>query len=832
MDYIGKKYKDAQLIAEKIIMLKKGNCLDQVGSSNLRLDCNSYVPIITKWFRLDGFRMNSDKASTMNHIRNAVSGWIRGTTGTGSDAAYAILRQNSYTSVFYGSNCNETDAIFRSNVSECSIQSADFSNLTFEVNGLFTGTLSSLGTADALISSSVQDFYVECVFTPVADSDVCKIIENNKKYVNILDDYKSFQRNYGNLSKRTETIPVASVIQAVDVLKEEIEYLECNMGRGFVRAMVRYGTKTERDFNTISSIINSGFTHENGKGVEPVRMFRLEGKCSNMKDYLMVPYARINNADFVGNVHSLSLQHNDCITSFCTPSLLSCDGYYVKNYSVDEDSVEDFTVPESIKGESIRIGNIFNSQEYVMIPISEMIKHSFITGSTGTGKTTTVKAILCELYEKGIPFTVIEAAKKEYFTLFEKIPELQVYTPGTDGRALLINPLQPEDGVLIENHVSAVVRALLASTGGEHPIPEAFNGLLKQTYNEFGWEYGMLAYTDEYKPFPTFADVLKNVDRYIENHAKYGAEVRQNLTAALNIRTETMNDGALGHLFSDSFGLMSEDLLGKPCIIELSDFSEESVTFLMNILLFRFQCYLSKKTESSELRRVIVVEEAHNVFKKTISEDNGRALSNNYFDKMLAEIRSSGTGLLISDQRPSILSEAIMENTAIKIVHGLDTDNRDYVGHAINMSDFQIKKIGEFNHGECLVSIRGKYGVQHAQIKQIKGTEGKINPACHICASRFRCKSAAVTQMIESMDEKLIDFHVKRIMSNPYNPGILERNITDMLKGLNVMASDGTKICFVGNIIQRYSNSSVQEKRIITNTYYRYLKGGVHNGRN
>lgn len=824
MDYIGKKYKDAQLMAEKIILMKKGNCLEQMGSSGFRMDSNSYVPAITKWFRLDGFRMNSDKTSTMEHVRNAVSGWIRGTAGIGSDAAYVIFRQNDNTSVLFGSNCSETDAIFKSNISECSIRPGDFSNLTFEINGLFTGTLSSMGTADALISSSTQDFYVSCFFTPIADSDVREIIVNNRKYVNILNEYKSFQRNYGNSSRRTETIPVPCVIQALDILKEETEYLENNIGRGFVRAMVRYGTKTERDFHTISSIINSGFTHENGKEFEPVRRFRLEGVCSNVRDYLTVPYARINNADFVGNVHSLSLQHNGCIASFCTPSLLSCDGYYVKNYSVDEDSVEDFTVPERIKGESIKIGNILNSHEYAMIPVTEMIKHSFITGSTGTGKTTTVKTILCELYEKGIPFTVIEAAKKEYFTLIKKVPELQVYTPGTDGRELLVNPLQPEDGVLIENHVSAVVRALLASTGGEHPIPEAFNGLLKQTYKEFGWEYGMLAYTDEYKPFPTFADVLRNVDRYIEKHAKYGAEVRQNLTAALTLRTETMNEGALGHLFSNHFGLMSEDLLGTPSIIELSDFSEESVAFLMNILLFRFQCYLSRKPESSELRRVIVVEEAHNVFKKTISEDNGRALSNNYFDKMLAEIRSSGTGLIISDQRPGILSEAIMENTAIKIVHSLDADNRDYAGHAINMSDFQIKKIGEFVHGECLISIRGKYSVQHAHIKQTKETEGNFNPACHICANRFRCKHAAVSQMIESMDEELLDFHVKKITSNPYNPGVLERNITDMLKGLNVMASDGTKICFVGKIIQQYSNSSEQEQRIIINTYYNYLK--------
>lgn len=76
------------------------------------------------------------------------------------------------------------------------------------------------------------------------------------------------------------------------------------------------------------------------------------------------------------------------------------------------------------------------------------------------------------------------------------IPELHIFTQGADGTPLQMNPLQPEDGVLIENNVAAVVRAISAATGAEHPIPEAFNGLLKYTYKRFGWEFGMIAYTD------------------------------------------------------------------------------------------------------------------------------------------------------------------------------------------------------------------------------------------------------------------------------------------------------------------------------------------------
>lgn len=237
----------------------------------------------------------------------------------------------------------------------------------------------------------------------------------------------------------------------------------------------------------------------------------------------------------------------------------------------------------------------------------------------------------------------------------------------------------------------------------------------------------------------------------------------------------------------------------------------------MNILLYKFHSYLSRQPESSQLNRVIVVEEAHNVFKRTLSEENGRALSNEYFDKMLAEIRSSGTGLLLSDQRASLLSEAVMANTSVKILHALtDSEDRKTVGASANLSDFQLKKLAEFRPGECVVAIRGQHGVQHAQVTAPAG-EQELHSACHICTTRFRCRRNAVKSMLAGMDSTRIAFHVSKIQAEPYNVALLERNITNMLRDLNVTASDATKICLLGKILDTYGRSSLQEKRIIVN---------------
>lgn len=67
-----------------------------------------------------------------------------------------------------------------------------------------------------------------------------------------------------------------------------------------------------------------------------------------------------------------------------------------------------------------------------------------------------------------------------------------------------------------------------------------------------------------------------------------------------------MYDGALGKLFAGSVGLQSKDLLETPCVIELSDFAEESVSFLMNILLFKLGEILRQYSDSTTQQRIIM----------------------------------------------------------------------------------------------------------------------------------------------------------------------------------------------------------------------------------
>ena len=69
-------------------------------------------------------------------------------------------------------------------------------------------------------------------------------------------------------------------------------------------------------------------------------------------------------------------------------------------------------------GKVFDLGQITN--KIVELDNKSLNMHTFITGSTGSGKSNTVYQILSELHQDQIPFLVIEPAKGEYKNEFGK----------------------------------------------------------------------------------------------------------------------------------------------------------------------------------------------------------------------------------------------------------------------------------------------------------------------------------------------------------------------------------------------------------------------------
>ena len=595
----------ASILAKRIRAFKGNRFLNEL--QGLYLDDKAFIPGIRSWIQLHGFRM-VDVQTSHEALRKASLQGIRSSFRTGASSLFLLdTNKDGMLSVYYG-NMN-AESILKSTLPDCYItDGACWKPDGFRFSGIVLGTLASENMADAFTTAGVKSAYIACVITPVADAVTQGIMDEDRRLSEELGPYKSIQRVYGNASRRTVEFPVQEVGDAIAILKDEYEFLQNRISEGLVCAAIRFGANSRNDFLSLANLIQSSMTSRNENTCfEPVRCFELNGVFSDWRDCVSIPHIDVGSYDSIQrSAYAVSFQGAADVASFCTAPVHSYSGYFVDCGQPGADAHELFPAIRSIEQPGISVGKSYNSSGKAVLPLNGLLCHTAVFGAPNTGKTNIVMKVLNDAWvNHGIPFVVLEAAKKEYNTMLSAIPELKIYTPGADGMTMQMNPLQPEEGVLIENHVAAVARAISVATGAEHPIPEAFNGLLKYTYKRFGWEFGTMAYVDNRKTFPTFADVLADVDHYVAESAQYGPEVRQNLTAALKIRCEAYSIGALGRIFSSASGLTAKDFLDVPTVVELADFSEENTAFLMNIVLANTAVKLCLSMGSEDDRKSI-----------------------------------------------------------------------------------------------------------------------------------------------------------------------------------------------------------------------------------
>lgn len=112
---------------------------------------------------------------------------------------------------------------------------------------------------------------------------------------------------------------------------------------------------------------------------------------------------------------------------------------------------------------------------------------------------------------------------------------------------------------------------------------------------------------------------------------------------------------------------------------------------------------------NTKLKHVTVLEEAHNILKRTSTEQSSE--SSNLIGKSvemitnaIAEMRTYGEAFVIVDQSPSSVSEAAIKNTNTKLIMRLpDARDREMVGKAAGLNDEQIVEIAKFKTGVAAI---------------------------------------------------------------------------------------------------------------------------------
>ena len=116
-----------------------------------------------------------------------------------------------------------------------------------------------------------------------------------------------------------------------------------------------------------------------------------------------------------------------------------------------------------LQKDNVKFGQLLESEQsstWIGCAQNTLTKHALIVGMPGTGKTTFSVNLLLQMYRRGIPFLAIEPTKTEYRALIDRIPDLQIFTPGKNKVSpFVINPFLPPKGITVEQYIPSLLSA-------------------------------------------------------------------------------------------------------------------------------------------------------------------------------------------------------------------------------------------------------------------------------------------------------------------------------------------------------------------------------------
>ena len=374
-------------------------------------------------------------------------------------------------------------------------------------------------------------------------------------------------------------------------------------------------------------------------------------------------------------------------------------------------NVPDETVPDADKMELGKIYHMGREEKADLILNRQaMASHTFVTGSTGTGKSNAVYHLLDEITKDGqTTFLVVEPAKGEYKNVFGSRADVQVF--GTNPREtplLRMNPFAFPENIHILEHIDRLVEIFNACWPMYAAMPAVLKDAIERSYQKVGWD--LRNSESEKGVFPTFFDLLDILPGVIEE-SHYSKDTQSDYVGALCTRVKSLTNGIYGSVLCAEDALTDEALFDCNVVVDLSRVgSMETKSLLMGILVMKLQEYrMCSSGMNSRLRHVTVLEEAHNLLRKTSAEQsqegaNLQGKSVEMLANAIAEMRTYGEGFIIADQAPGLLDMSVIRNTNTKIILRLpDEEDRKLVGKSAALKEAQIDELSKLPLGVAAV---------------------------------------------------------------------------------------------------------------------------------
>ena len=444
-----------------------------------------------------------------------------------------------------------------------------------------------------------------------------------------------------------------------------------------------------------------------------------------------------------------------------------------------------------------RIGNKVN------LDIKSLTQHTFVTGSTGCGKSNTIYYLIDQIRNQANApkFMVIEPAKGEYKDVFGN--EHIYGTNPLKTPLLKINPFKFPEGVHVLEHIDRLIEIFNVCWPMYAAMPAVLKEAILNSYEDCGWD--LYNSTNKYSNelFPTFADLQNELILVISTSA-YSEEVKSNYQGSLVTRVKSLNNGICKQIFTEH-EIGDTKLFDENVIIDLSRIgSQETKSLIMGILIMRLNEYRANSgiPHNSPLRHITILEEAHNILKKCSQEQsmegsNVAGKSVEMISNAIAEMRTYGEGFIIVDQSPGAVDVSAIRNTNTKIIMRLPEENdRKVAGKASALKDKQIDEIAKLPTGVAVVYQNNWEEPVLCKIGKFSGTEINFEyiPKNDAFTKEGDCKFSSadiIKFLLNGRLKEALDFDIEAIKSSILKSGLSTFNKTSIYDAIEEYEKTG-----------------------------------------
>jgi hypothetical protein len=317
----------------------------------------------------------------------------------------------------------------------------------------------------------------------------------------------------------------------------------------------------------------------------------------------------------------------------------------------------------------------------------ELLRHVFILGPTGTGKSTLILGLLQQLLADGQSFMVFDF-KRNYRCLLDApgAGHLLVLTVGRDVAPLAINALQPPRGVGFEEWAAGLADIISTSyllmQGARNVLIEA----LLQAHRDHGDD-------------ATLKDAHQVLDAELRS-GRSGSR-RYGWLESSTRSLEELTKGSFGNALNAINGTSYAALVQSPVVFERQGLGDDQKRFYCLFCLHAIlQLRKNGAAQREVLQHVLIFDEAHNVFPKDAFGELGIP------SRLAREVREYGEAIIAATQQADV-ADSLIANSGIKII--LRTDYPKDVDFASKLLQIEPKWLPKLALGTGIARLPTRF---------------------------------------------------------------------------------------------------------------------------